>query len=208
MWESKKYKKYAKQLLEPLIHKKARQKMFPVVFDKDKTFVYPIAQFDILLGEPRNMAFLDYEFATYTSTEKPALTKLLTSLSEDKVLQGSSWTFTAGYFNIDPDICELLVAAAPHRQALEAAKENLWKPCTVITASPWANGFYGSPGVSGMLPAAYTLLSRRFLRQVAKEGKSNDIQLKEWRRGTVGEPDAFTYHAKGKLPNLPAGNYH
>lgn len=199
IWHSKEYKAYAKELLEPLIHKKARQKMFPVTFTKDKTFVYPIAQFDILLGQPRNMAFLDYEFTTYTSTEKPALTKLLTSLSEDDLLQGTNWTFTAGYFNIDPDICKLLIAAAPavrHQKSSDGPRVD--QPCTVITASPWANGFYGSPGVSGMLPAAYTLLSRRFLRMVASAGKADDIQLKEWRRGTVGEPGAFTYHAKGK----------
>ena len=80
---------------------------------------------------------------------------------------------------------------------------HLSKPCTVITASPWANGFYGSAGISGMLPAAYTLLSRRFLRKVSVVGKERSIQLKEWRRGTVGEPDGWTYHAKGLWVTLP-----
>lgn len=203
VWHSKRYKAYAKDLLEPLIHKKARQKMFPVAFTKDKTFVYPLAQFDVLLGEPKNMAFLDYEFTTYTSTEKPALTKLLTCLNEDQRLRESNWTFTAGYFNIDPDICKLLIAAAPQLPTVKSVRDAQAKaPCTVITASPWANGFYGSPGVSGMLPAAYTLLSRRFLRSVANAGKAEDILLKEWRRGTVGEPGAFTYHAKG-MPSVP-----
>jgi CDP-diacylglycerol--glycerol-3-phosphate 3-phosphatidyltransferase len=54
-----------------------------------------------------------------------------------------------------------------------------------------------------MLPAAYTLLSRRFLRTVAKAGKEDVIQLKEWRKGTVGEPDGMTYHAKGLWVTLP-----
>ncbi|EXJ83848.1 phosphatidylserine synthase [Capronia coronata CBS 617.96] len=205
LWHTKRFKAYAKQSLEPLIHKKARQKMFPVPFTKDKTFVYPLAQFDILLGQPRNMAFLDYEFATYTSTEKPALTRLLTNLADDERLRNSTWTFTAGYFNIDPDICELLIAAAPEvGKALSGpGTEDFEKACTVITASPWANGFYGSKGVSGMLPAAYTLLSRRFLRTVAKAGKTDVIQLKEWRKGTVGEPGGMTYHAKGLWVTLP-----
>lgn len=205
LWHTKRFKAYAKETLEPLVHKKARQKMFPVEFTKDKTFVYPLAQFDILLGQPRNIQFLDYEFATYTSTEKPAITRLLTNLAENERLHTSTWTFTAGYFNIDPDICQLLIAAAP-----EAGKgfsgpgtKEFEKSCTVITASPWANGFYGSKGVSGMLPAAYTLLSRRFLRTVAKAGKENVIQLKEWRKGTVGEPGGMTYHAKGLWVTLP-----
>jgi len=204
VWHSAEFKAYAKQLLEPLIHKKARQKMFPVPFSHDKTFVYPLAQFDILLGPPRNKAFLDYEFATYTSTEKPALTRLLTNLAEDPKLRPAAWTFTAGYFNIDPDICQLLIAAAPDASVLspgQKAADSRW--CTVITASPYANGFYGSRGVSGMLPAAYTLLSRRFLRTVAHAGKEDVIQLKEWRRGTVGEPGGMTYHAKGLWVTLP-----
>ena len=190
-------------MIEPLIHKSAKQKMFPVPFSKDKTFVYPVAQFDILLGAARAQGFLQYEFSRYTSTEKPALTKLLASLSTDKQIHGSSWVFTAGYFNIDPDIAKGLIEAAPEVPGSETSAEHLQKPCTVITASPWANGFYGSAGISGMLPAAYTLLSRRFLRRVATAGKGPSVQLKEWRRGTVGEPDGWTYHAKGLWVTLP-----
>ncbi|KAJ9603757.1 CDP-diacylglycerol--glycerol-3-phosphate 3-phosphatidyltransferase [Cladophialophora chaetospira] len=214
LWHTKRFKRYAKETLEPLIHKKARQKMFPVEFTEEKTFVYPLAQFDILLGEPKNIALMDYEFAQYTSTEKPAMTKLLKNLADDERLHRSTWAFTAGYFNIDPDICNLLIAAAPEPSgastALIPGKEAYYrKSCTVITASPWANGFYGSRGVSGMLPAAYTLLSRRFLRAVNNAGKKDVIQLKEWRKGTVGEPDGMTYHAKGlwvTLPPKPDGN--
>jgi CDP-diacylglycerol--glycerol-3-phosphate 3-phosphatidyltransferase len=54
-----------------------------------------------------------------------------------------------------------------------------------------------------MLPAAYTHLSARFLDRVAKAQRTNAIQLKEWRRGTVGEPGGWTYHAKGLWINLP-----
>jgi CDP-diacylglycerol--glycerol-3-phosphate 3-phosphatidyltransferase len=197
VWHTKRYKMYAKQLLEPLIHKKARQKMFPVPFTAEKTFVYPVAQFDILLGNPVNIGLLDYEFQTYTSTEKPMLSKLLTRLAEDQALRNPRWTFTAGYFNIDPEISELLLAAAPASSHVVSSEKSEGKPCTVITASPWANGFYGSKGISGLLPAAYTLLSRRFLREVSKADKDGSIQLKEWRKGTVGTPGGWTYHAKG-----------
>lgn len=74
---------------------------------------------------------------------------------------------------------------------------------TVIAASPWANGFYKSPGVSGMLPDAYTLLSRRFLESISARGLSSYIKLKEWRRGEVNTPDGWTYHAKGIWVTLP-----
>lgn len=203
VWHPQRFQRYAKRILEPLIHKKARQKMFPVEFDTNKTFVYPLAQFDVLLGQPRNKVILDYEVATYTSTEKPALTHLLTALAHDAALRNSTWTFTAGYFNIDPDICDHLLEATPASRLVLPKGEQMEKPCTVITASPWANGFYGSPGISGMLPAAYTLLSRRFLTQVTKVGKDDIVQLKEWRKGTVGQPNGFTYHAKGIWVTLP-----
>jgi CDP-diacylglycerol--glycerol-3-phosphate 3-phosphatidyltransferase len=77
---------------------------------------------------------------------------------------------------------------------------------TVVTASPWANGFYGSKGVSGLLPPAYTLLSRRFLQKIISAGKAADITLKEWRSGTVGQPGGWTYHAKGVWVTLPGEN--
>ena len=54
-----------------------------------------------------------------------------------------------------------------------------------------------------MLPAAYTHLSARFLDRVAAAQATNFIELKEWRRGTVGEPGGWTYHAKGLWVTLP-----
>ncbi|KAH7321718.1 CDP-diacylglycerol-glycerol-3-phosphate 3-phosphatidyltransferase-like protein [Rhexocercosporidium sp. MPI-PUGE-AT-0058] len=135
------------------------------------TTVYPLSQFTQLLSP------LD------TSTELPAITSILKTLSQP-AFSTSSWTFTAGYFNPDPSLITLLLSTT--------SKSN-----TVITASPWANGFYGSKGVSGLLPAAYTLLSRRFLEAAQKSGRGSDISLKEWRNGTVGEKDGWTYHAKG-----------
>lgn len=208
VWHPKRFKAYAKTVLEPLIRRPARQTMFPVPFSSDKTFVYPVAQFDVLLGEAKNRSLGKYEFASYTSTEKPSLVKLLRSLAEIPELRKCNWTFTAGYFNIDPEISQLLIesAAAPEDAKTPVSSNAQGRsspPCTVITASPWANGFYGSAGISGMLPAAYTLLSRRFLRDVANAGRESSIQLKEWRRGTVSEPGGWTYHAKGLWVTLP-----
>jgi CDP-diacylglycerol--glycerol-3-phosphate 3-phosphatidyltransferase len=141
-----------------------------------KTLIYPLLQFTPLLNPD-------------TSTEQPALHTLLRLLSTPAFAH-SSWTFTAGYFNMTPHLRRLLLATNPARG-------------TVIAASPHANGFYNSPGVSGMLPAAYTLLARRFLDAVRRANLSSSIQLKEWRRGSVNTPGGWTYHAKGLWLTLP-----
>ncbi|KAK0385444.1 hypothetical protein NLU13_7920 [Sarocladium strictum] len=124
------------------------------------------------------------------STELPVLTHILRTLSAP-AYRDASWTFTAGYFNPAPSLTKLLLNTA--------CKQNN----TVITAAPEANGFYNSKGVSGMLPPAYTLLARQFLKTVHRKGRADEITLKEWRKGTVGETDAWTYHAKGLWVTMP-----
>jgi len=148
----------------------------PVTPPTSDTVVYPLIQFTPLLSPD-------------TSTELPVLQTVLRALS-DKQFAGASWTFTAGYFNMTPGFKRLLLATKPAHG-------------TVIAASPWANGFYGSPGVSGMLPAAYTHLSKHFVNEVRRKELDSQIQLYEWRRGTIGEPRGWTYHAKGLWVSLP-----
>ncbi|KAI4196937.1 MAG: hypothetical protein LQ346_003146 [Caloplaca aetnensis] len=113
-------------------------------------------------------------------TELPLLTSLLSSPYLTR------YTFTAGYFNPHPLVTRSLLSASSPPRSI---------PGTIFTASPHANGFYNSSGVSGMLPAAYTHLSLRFL-QAARRAGSN-VKLREWKRGVVGEEDGWTYHAKG-----------
>ena len=69
-----------------------------------------------------------------------------------------------------------------------------------------------------MLPAAYTLLAKRFLQAVERRRKAGDekgagekgvegkVAVREWRRGTVGEEGGWTYHAKGIWVTLPTPN--
>ncbi|KAI9661588.1 MAG: CDP-diacylglycerol--glycerol-3-phosphate 3-phosphatidyltransferase [Bathelium mastoideum] len=172
--DSTRYRTYATKLLDPLIQPSTA----PIAPQSPSdTTIYPLLQFTPLL-KPRD-----------TSTELPTLRAILRSLSFP-ALTNSHWTFTAGYFNMTPEIRTLLLATSP-------------SSATVLAASPWANGFYGSPGVSGLLPAAYTLLARRFLDAVAAAGLGSRLALKEWRRGTVGEPGGWTYHAKGLWVTLP-----
>ena len=138
------------------------------------TTIYPVLSFVPLLK---------------TSTELPALTKILQSLAAAP-LHPSTWTFTAGYFNMTPSFRRLLLATRPASG-------------TVLTAHPHANGFFGSKGVSGMLPAAYTHLAKTFLRRVRHEGLSDSVQLREWKHGRVDQPGGWTYHAKGLWISLP-----
>ncbi|KAF3056304.1 CDP-diacylglycerol-glycerol-3-phosphate 3-phosphatidyltransferase [Daldinia childiae] len=124
-----------------------------------------------------------------SSTELPVMTHILKTLAAPEY-SGSSWTFTAGYFNPAPSLTNLLLSTASQNNV-------------VITASPYANGFYKSKGVSGLLPDAYTLLARRFLRTIKERRQDSSVVLKEWRRGAVNEPGGWTYHAKGLWITLP-----
>ena len=166
------YIKAATRVLQPLA---SPPSAIPARSDTD-TSVYPLVQLTPLLKPD-------------TSTELPALTGILRTLGKAE-FAGSKWTFTAGYFNMTPEVRELLLKTRPASG-------------TVVAASPWANGFYGSKGVSGMLPAAYSLLGRRFLDAVYKTGQSEQIAVKEWRKGTVNTPGGWTYHAKGIWVTLP-----
>jgi CDP-diacylglycerol--glycerol-3-phosphate 3-phosphatidyltransferase len=169
------FRRISTQLLHPLLkvnhnHKQNINK---------STFIYPVLQFTPLLRPD-------------TSTELPAIKSIFQSLASEP-FSGSSWTFTAGYFNMTPSMRRLLLASNPARGI-------------VIAASPWANGFFGSAGISGMLPPAYTHLSKRFVEAVRHNGLASQIRLKEWRRGTVNEPGGWSYHAKGIWVTLPGEN--
>ena len=111
------------------------------------------------------------------NTELPALKTLLSTPLHH-------YTFTAGYFNPHPLVTAALLACSSAPAST---------PGTILTASPLANGFFGSAGVSGLLPAAYTYLSLCFLQA----SRSANLQLREWQRGVVGTEGGWTYHAKG-----------
>ncbi|KAI9221904.1 hypothetical protein BC828DRAFT_379783 [Blastocladiella britannica] len=98
--------------------------------------------------------------------------------------------FTSGYFNMTRPVASAMLAtgaAATH----------------ILTASPAANGFFGSRGVSRHLPNAYTWLAVRFLRHTedhqkrqiqdsnSGDSKCGNVVLSEYER-----PD-WTFHAKG-----------
>lgn len=169
--------------LEPLILPSARDRKTAVAPEFANTRVYMLAQMSQVMKPD-------------ASTELPAITHILKTLSSPDYAS-SSWTFTAGYFNPAPSLTKLLLNTASSTTGSSTSVN------TVITAAPEANGFYKSPGVSGLLPGAYTLLARRFLTAVQAHGRASDISLKEWRKGTVGQPGGWTYHAKGLWITMP-----
>lgn len=86
--------------------------------------------------------------------------------------------FTTGYFSINPNYAELILRGK--------------FKIDIITASPQANGFYGSKGISKYLPAAYTWLEDLFWRRTQRPERANKIVMREWNK------PGWTYHAKGE----------
>ncbi|SCV68094.1 BQ2448_215 [Microbotryum intermedium] len=65
----------------------------------------------------------------------------------------------------------------------------------IVAASPEANGFHNSRGVSKYIPPAYTYLQHQFYEQMVEQSqrrnRESHIELREWKR------QGWTYHAKG-----------
>ncbi|KAI9277743.1 hypothetical protein BC943DRAFT_344816 [Umbelopsis sp. AD052] len=94
---------------------------------------------------------------------------------------------TSGYFNFTNRYKEYILRTAAKFEFL--------------TASPKANGFFNSKGVSKYLPPAYTLIERQFHREVKRRKRESSITIKEFER-----PD-WTYHAKGLWLYLQGEKY-
>lgn len=156
-------------LLEPLL-KQHSLGTFEEYTDTDDfdTIIYPVSQFTPLFKKNED-----------ASTEKPAVLRILSYLDSPKI----RWWFTAGYFNMLPQIQERLL--------------NGQAQGSVITASAKANSFYKSSGVSYYLPEAYLLIAKKFLEEIEKRGKAHLIKLFEWQNGIVNTPGGWSYHAKG-----------
>lgn len=162
-------------LLEPLLkqHDLESFEEFTNTEEAD-TIVYAVSQFTPLLQRSNDV-----------STEKPAILRLLSFLDSPKI----NWWFTAGYFNMLPQIQEKLL--------------NGQAKGTLITASMKANSFYKSSGASYYIPEAYLLIAKKFLEEITRRGKNNLIKLFEWQNGVVNTPGGWSYHAKGIWISVP-----
>ncbi|KAG8691677.1 CDP-diacylglycerol--glycerol-3-phosphate 3-phosphatidyltransferase [Ceratobasidium sp. 395] len=113
--------------------------------------------------------------------EEQALDKLFDLMESGESLQDTLVDLTSGYFALyGPYQDRVLASNADYR---------------IVAASPEANGFLGSKGLSGRIPAGYTLLERRFWDRVLSAQRQweagKGIELTEWNR------PGWTYHAKG-----------
>ncbi|EPS96851.1 hypothetical protein FOMPIDRAFT_1129671 [Fomitopsis schrenkii] len=113
----------------------------------------------------------------------------LAESSQNSRYEGPLIDLTSGYFGLYKPYQNLIIKSPVASR--------------ILAASPKANGFYGSRGVSGRIPEGYTVLERRFMRAVRAAGREwpselpledlrePGVQLSEWER------DGWTYHAKG-----------
>ncbi|KAF7312706.1 CDP-diacylglycerol--glycerol-3-phosphate 3-phosphatidyltransferase [Mycena indigotica] len=110
--------------------------------------------------------------------EEDTLQMLFEHLNDSPTTSRPLVDLTSGYFGLyDP------------YQKLILEKPNV--DCRIVAASPRANGFYGSRGISGRIPEGYTLLEQRFMQAVLHANRQFGVQLNQWER------DGWTYHAKG-----------
>ncbi|KAM0793541.1 hypothetical protein ACM66B_000978 [Microbotryomycetes sp. NB124-2] len=111
----------------------------------------------------------------------PSIFKLADSLAVVPNGWKTTIDWTSGYFSVQQRYQELVLASKAQVR--------------LVSASPAANGFTGSRGVSKYIPPAYTHLQRLFYDQAEsrarKTGRENHISIREWRRS------GWTYHAKG-----------
>ncbi|GAA5860274.1 hypothetical protein JCM8547_003449 [Rhodosporidiobolus lusitaniae] len=90
--------------------------------------------------------------------------------------------WTSGYFSLREDYKKLVLDCAANVR--------------IVSASPEANGFFGSKGVSRFIPPAYTYFAKKFWdeaqAQARKRGREEShVEMREWKR------EGWTYHAKG-----------
>lgn len=125
--------------------------------------------------------------------ETRSMPLILSYIEEQARRTGTTSTLdvTSGYFSLYPPYKRALISLGPDVDT------------RIIAASPEANGFFGSKGVSGLIPAAYTWLESKFWRSVQQErrqrrqkaGQEKElgpcISLSEWSKS------GWTYHAKG-----------
>ncbi len=85
---------------------------------------------------------------------------------------------TSGYMNFTPKYRNLIF-------------ESNSADYDVLTASPEANGWFTSKGISSHIPAAYTYLEKQFFEEIQRKGKESKITIDEWSK------PGWTYHCKG-----------
>lgn len=104
-----------------------------------------------------------------------------------KAVPNSRINLTTGYFNLTQTYMDTIAAKCS-------------ATCDILMAHPNANGFQGAKGPAGGIPAAYSQISKNFLKKLIELNQTDRIKLYEYQRR------GWTYHAKGLWYYLP-GSY-
>lgn len=104
-----------------------------------------------------------------------------------KAVPESRINLTTGYFNLTQTYMDTLATKCLAN-------------CDILMAHPNANGFQGAKGPAGGIPAAYSQISKIFLKKLIDLNQTDRIKLYEY------EKPGWTYHAKGLWYYLP-GSY-
>ncbi|KAG0370244.1 CDP-diacylglycerol--glycerol-3-phosphate 3-phosphatidyltransferase [Gamsiella multidivaricata] len=107
--------------------------------------------------------------------ERVTLLMLERILHANKQEEPTKLFITSGYFNFEKKYSQTIVQS-------KAADVCL------IAASPEANGFYNSAGISKYIPPAYTLIEQRFLKDAKRAGNAERIKIEEYHRLWVYPP--------------------
>ncbi|KAL2622531.1 hypothetical protein R1flu_002736 [Riccia fluitans] len=105
---------------------------------------------------------------------------------------GTHLQLASPYFNLTPEYEDVL---------LEVAERNI---VDILTASPRANGFYGSAGVSGLIPKAYSLLEQNLYERAQHIARDESLSLRKGMSIYEYERTGWTFHAKGLWCTLPS----
>lgn len=106
---------------------------------------------------------------------------------------------TSGYFSLSGEYKSLVLSERlPRRKTEDGRIPVVFR---LVAAAPESNGFYGSKGVTRLIPDAYTYLEKQFWDEVQRRNlhlplpDSPDaqppVELREWRKY------GWTYHQKG-----------
>ncbi|KAH0827117.1 hypothetical protein J3R83DRAFT_4805 [Lanmaoa asiatica] len=108
-------------------------------------------------------------------------------------------TWTSGYFGLYKPYQDMILKSPAACDVIAASpKVHIPSRSPCLANLSQANGFYGSRGLSGLIPEGYTLLEQKFMRAVRAAGRLSDqrddaVTLSEWER------HGWTYHAKGSI---------
>lgn len=192
-----------KDLLEFTERWKQRcQKMERHHFEKADTCIVPLLQMGQL-----NIS-QETEMIPYLSKFIEAL-RLRPSKSPQAVARPfTTVDITSGYFTLSSIYRSLVLSDRLHQEGTSSGQVPV--AFRLVAASPEANGFFGSRGITNRIPAAYTYMESQFWTEVVKRklnrpidtamqdlqdpvstGPISAVELREWRKY------GWTYHSKG-----------